>query len=155
MTNRYRRLDRVFNYRLSRERLYQQRAAICCRWLHAAQQRLTQLHEAACRVQGAAPPGKTAAARWHQDRQHYLRALHRRIFRLERLGEKLRQRLQYKRNQATTAGQYRRATESALARLQQEVNQTLIQNKDKEFHQLVRLEFLNRRLNANAATTRG
>ncbi len=154
MVNRYHRLDKVLNHRLSRERLYQQRAAICRRWLQAAQQRLDSLQQLAHQVRDSLPPRAIVRIQWHQDQQNYLRALQRRLARFNRLRRKLHQRLHDKNSQVVSAAQYRRATQTALARLGQEVNQTVTRNKDKEFHQLVQLKFLEQSIN-HATITRG
>jgi len=154
MVNRYHRLDKVLNHRLSRERLYQQRAAICRRWLQAAQQRLDSLQQLSHQVRDSLSPRAIVRIQWHQDQQDYLRALQRRLARLKRLRRKLHQRLHDKDFQVVSAAQYRRATQTALARLEQEVNQNVRRNKDTEFHQLVQLKFLAQRV-IHATVTRG
>ncbi len=153
MTNRYQRLDNVLSYRLRCERLYQRRAAICRRWLQAVQGRLLQLRQTVDQVRVKQPPSGQAYAHWYQDQQSYLRALHTQIARLQHLRIRLQHRLQRRQSQLTVAAQYRRATETALARVGGEVTRDATQNKDKEFTQLVQLKFTDQKSGSDAAIT--
>ena len=153
MTNRYQRLDNILNYRLRRERLCQQRAAICHRWLQAAQGRLLRLHQTVDQVGDNHPSPGQAYAHWYQDQQSYLWALHTQIAGLQHLRISLQHRLQRRQSQLIVAAQYRRATETALARVRGEVTRRTVQNKDKEFTQLVQLKFTDQKLSSDAAIT--
>ncbi len=153
MPNRDQRLDNILNYRLRREQLYQRRAAICGRWLQAAQGRLLRLRQTVDQVRANHPPSGQAYARWYQDQQSYLRALHTQIAGLQHLRIRLQHRLQRRQSQLTIAAQYRRATETALARVRGEVTRDAAQNKDKEFTQLVQLKFTDQQPSSDAAIT--
>ncbi len=155
MSSRYHRLDKILEYRISRERLCQRRAAICRRWLQIAQQRLDNLRHACQKVRTAPPPAQIARVAWYQYQQQYLRAAQERIARVERLRRMLRERLQRRQFQLKKAAQRRRATETALERIEQEVNQALAQNKDRELDELTRLKLLEHRSHRDAIATRG
>ena len=153
MTNRYQRLDNILSYRLSRERLCQRRAAICRRWLQAAERQLLGLRQTARHARDQHPPPGQAHVHWYQDQQSYLRALHTRIARLQHLHTRLRRRLQRRQSHLTAAAQYRCATETALARVRQEATDRAAENKEKEFAHLVQLKFTDHQLSSDAAIT--
>ena len=155
MTSRYRRLDKILQYRISRERLYQRRAAVCRHWLQTALQRIDSLHQVCHKVRAGRPPGEIARLHSQQDQQYYLRAAQKRIVQVEGLRRRLQQRLQHRQSQLKKAAQYRRATETTLERIEQEVNQALAQNRDKELNELGRLKLLSRRLNRDVTAARG
>lgn len=154
MTERYQRLDKVFQHQLSRERLCQQRAAICHRWLRAVNRRISGLQHGMEQVGAGNWPHHVALVHWHQDKERCLRALQSRLERVRGVGHRLRQRLQDKEAELIRAAQCCRATETALERIEQEVSQARTRNTAKKLDELVRRRLAGERQYSDAAAIR-
>ena len=143
MTERYKRLEKTLSQRLSHEQLCQRRTAVCQGWLQAVERRLARLQAADAQVRGGrGGPGQATKIHWHQDEQRYLQALQSRLERTQRLGQRLGLRLEARETEVVKAAQHRRATQTALGRIEEGVRQTAVRNSRKSFDELVRLRAL-------------
>ncbi len=139
MNERIARMGRILDYRASRERLYQRRAAICRQLLYATEAKLSRLHhEQAALRNGADPPAATA--HWYQQRQRMLANLDRRITRVQHTHQQLKQRVFRRQAELVGAAQLRRAAQKAITRLQQQATQAAQRSRQRRFDNLVRTE---------------
>ena len=150
MSERCDRLDKILSQQLIRERLSQRRAAICQRWVRAAERSISRLQRTLKQVRGGGSPGYLAKACWHQDHQRHLQALQSQLERIQRLRQRLQQRRRDKEAEVVRAAQYRRATEAALQRIEQEASRTRTRNTAKRLDQLVTLRSLGERQGPDA-----
>ncbi len=80
----------------------------------------------------------SATAHWHQQRQRALADLDRRMKRIQRIHQRLKQRASRRHADLVNATQLRRAAERAITRLQQHAAQIAYRSQQKQFYDLVR-----------------
>ncbi len=153
MSERIARMGRILDNRAGRERLYERRVAICRQLVYAAEAKLTRLCQEQTALRNATSEQLSATAHWHQQRQRALADLDRRITRIQRTRQRLKQRASCRQAELVNAAQLRRAAEKAITRLQQQATQAAQRSSAKRFDDLVRTVQVIRNPNFNATST--
>ena len=147
------RLGRVLDRRLKHEQLCQCRLAICRRALAAAEVRLAVLRQQEQALRQSFSTGPVGTIQWHQHRQRLAEALREQLDKTEQLRCRLAERMHGRRAELVGAAQIRRATETALARREQESRRAARRAADKCLDELVRAKLIARTVCDDAVTT--
>jgi len=153
MNERIARIGRILHYQANRERLCQRRVAICRQLVCAAEAKLTRLCQEQTALRNATSKQLSATAHWHQQRQHALADLDRRITRIRRTHRRLKQRASCRQAELVDAAQLRRAAEKAIVCLQQQAAQAAQRSSQRRFDDLVRAVQVIHNSNFNATAT--
>ncbi len=151
MNKRIARMGNILNNRTSQERLCQWRVGTCRRLLHAAEAKLSGLHHEQTALRNTTGRQVAYTVHWHQQRQRALAELDRRITRIQRTHQRLKQRASRRQAELVNAAQLRRAAQKATARLQQQANQTARRSRQRRFDDLIRSKRV--ALNSHATAT--
>lgn len=153
MNKRIARMDKILNHRAEREQLCQRRAAICRRLQHAAEARLAKLHREQTTLRNDAGRQVPDTVDWHQRCQRALADLDRRITRIQRTHQRLKQRASRRQAELVNAAQLRRAAQKAITRLQQQATQAARRSRQRRFDDLVRTVQVTNNPHFNATAT--
>ncbi len=147
------RLCRVLAHRLKHEQLCGRRVAICQRAMAAAENRLAALDQQERVLRQSVSTSAIATIQWHQHRQRTAQALRWHIEKTEQLRHGLAERMHGRRAELVGAAQMRRATETALARRDEESRRATRRAADKHIDELVRAKLISRTVCDDAITT--
>jgi len=138
MNKRIARMGKILKNRTSQERLCQWRVATCRRLMHTAEAKLSGLHHEQTALRNTTGGQVPATVHWHQQRQRLLADLDRRITRIQRTRQRLKQRASGRQAELVNAAQLRRAAQKATTRLQQQATQAAQRSRQRRFDDLVR-----------------
>ena len=153
MDKRCQQMARLLARRFSRERLCQQRLAICQRFLRWVQAQLGALRDQGRVLLQSPAPALPAAIEWHQERQLALAALNRHQERLERVRMRLTQRVKRRQMALRQAARLRCTAEATLLSMRQEWDRAAARAEQKQADDLVRTRLRQRAGDSHAPAT--
>ena len=151
MDKRCQQMARLLARRFSRERLCQQRLAICQRFLGWVQAQLGALRDQGRALVESPASAQPAAIEWHQERQLALAALNRHQERLVRV--RLVQRTERQQLALRQATRLRCAAEATLLSMRQERDRAAARAEQKQADDLVRTRLRQRAGGSHAPAT--